>query len=160
MTILSDCGTYRYTLTRRIPCALRWVNPVLFIMLNPSIANATIPDPTTTRCINYAKSWSNTDLTIVNLFALISTEPKELISHADPVGPDNDKHIMEQIEKHILGDIVLGWGADKFARGRAEKLKELLNGREVSCLVQNKDLSPRHPLYCAGNLQLQKFIWK
>ena len=160
MTIISECGTYRYTLTRRIPCVLRWVNPILFIMLNPATATAQIPDPTLTRCESFAKSWQNTDLTIINLFALRSAYPTDLLKHPDPVGPDNDKHIMEQIEAHNLGDIVLGWGANKFAKDRALKLKEMLNGREVSCLVQNKDGSPRHPLYVKGSQQLQKFIWR
>lgn len=143
-------------LTKHIPCVLRWNNPILFIMLNPSKAD---DDNTITRCISYARAWQSTNLTIVNLFALKSTNPKELSKHYDPIGPDNDRHIMDQIEEHILGDIVLAWGGNKFARARALKLKEMLNGREVSCLVQNKDSSPKHPLCCSKDTQLQKFIW-
>jgi hypothetical protein len=42
---ISECGTYRYTLHRRIPQVIRWVKPCLFVMLNPSIADATLDAP-------------------------------------------------------------------------------------------------------------------
>ena len=45
--VISDCGTHRYALWRV------WDHSkglVMFIMLNPSTANATEPDPTITRC--------------------------------------------------------------------------------------------------------------
>lgn len=158
--LISDCGTYRYTLTRHTPQVVRWVKPVLFILLNPSIADAVIPDPTLTRCVGFANSWVCTELTIVNLFALISTDPKGLCGHPDPVGPDNDKHIAEQIEKHKLGRIVLGWGnTPKFAEPRIKRVRELLNGRPAECLVRNKTGSPKHPLYCLGSLQGIEYVW-
>ena len=155
MTILSECGAYRYTLTRVIPQPIRWVKPILFILLNPSTANAVIPDPTSTRCVEFAKSWGGTSLTIVNLFALRATYPEDLLTHPDPIGPDNDKHIKEQIAEHALGKIVLGWGANKFARSRAADVLTLLDGRGL-CLHQNKDKSPRHPLYIKGNAELKE----
>jgi hypothetical protein len=160
MTIISDCGTYRYTLTRHIPCALRWVKPLLFILLNPSTATAQIPDPTTDRCVGYAKSWLCTNLTIVNLFAFRASEPTELLKAADPIGPENDMHLLDQIEKHNLGEIVLGWGNNKLAQTRVKKLQEMLNGRPVHCLMLNKNGSPRHPLYCKGDLQMSEYLWK
>ena len=51
---LSPCGVYRYDLTRvwdrqRPLC--------LFLMLNPSTADAERSDPTVTRCLNYAHAW-------------------------------------------------------------------------------------------------------
>ncbi len=158
--IISDCGTYRYTLTRRIPQVVRWVKPVLFIMLNPSIADATINDKTITRCMGYANSWLCTELTVVNLFALRSTDPKDLKKHPAPIGPDNDKHIAEQIEKHRLGKIVLGWGNNDLAQTRVNLIKSLLADRVAGCLVQNKNGSPKHPLYCRKSLEPSEFIWK
>ncbi len=159
--LISDCGTYRYTISRRIPQVVRWVKPVLFILLNPSIADAVIPDPTLTRCVGYANSWVCTELTIVNLFALRATDPTELRGHPDPVGPDNDKHILDQIAKHRLGRIVLGWGnTPKIALPRIQRVKELLSGRPVECLVRNKTGNPKHPLYSKGDLQGIEYIWK
>jgi hypothetical protein len=50
---LSDCGTYRYELWRR------WAEGphVLFVMLNPSTADAVTDDATIRKCIGYAKRW-------------------------------------------------------------------------------------------------------
>lgn len=42
--LLSECGTYRYELRRPVPCALRWVKPALFILFNPSTADASVDD--------------------------------------------------------------------------------------------------------------------
>lgn len=157
MTVISDCGTYRYTLTRHIPCILRWVKPALFIMLNPSIADTTINDPTITRCINYCKKWYHTDLTVVNLFALRATDPKELKKHLDPIGPENDRYLKEEIEKHLQldGIIIAAWGANKYAKERAEQVLKMFPPGNLRCLEQNKDGSPKHPLYCRAEIGLK-----
>src|SRR3990167_7612004 len=93
--IISPCGSYRYTLHRPIPSILRWVKPLLCIMVNPSTADATKEDPTVRRCIGFAKDMGATSLTVVNLFAFRSASPKALATMDDPVGPDNDRHIFE-----------------------------------------------------------------
>jgi hypothetical protein len=143
--VISECGTYRYTLHRPIPCALRWNNPCLFWLINPSTADASIDDPTTRRCMGFAQLWNCTSLTIVNSFALIDTDPSELAKHKDPVGPANDWHVAEQVAAHRLGVIVVGWGANKMARARVPELAHLLEG--VHCLGRTKAGDPRHPLY-------------
>lgn len=149
--VISECGTYRYTLHRRIPCALRWVRPCLFVMLNPSIADATLDDPTIRRCIGFAKAWSCTSLTVVNLFALRATDPKALAAHADPIGPENDRHITEQLQAHALGIVIAAWGAHAFAQKRAREFAASVSG--VQCLGVTKDGSPRHPLYVKADQQ-------
>jgi hypothetical protein len=42
----SDCGQFRYRLFRKWDCG----SPLLFIMLNPSTADAEEDDPTIRRC--------------------------------------------------------------------------------------------------------------
>ena len=64
--IISDCGKYRYQLWRKWDPSLP---VVLFIMLNPSQADASEDDPTIRRCINYAKSWGYGGIYVGNLFA-------------------------------------------------------------------------------------------
>ena len=63
---LSACGKYRYRLSRI------WDDKkplVLFIMLNPSTADAEQDDPTIRRCIAFAKNWGYGGFMAGNLFA-------------------------------------------------------------------------------------------
>ncbi|MCH7808802.1 MAG: DUF1643 domain-containing protein [Planctomycetes bacterium] len=71
---ISECGRYRYTLRRE------WGEGrcCVFIMLNPSDADATETDPTLTRCIGFAKREGCGSLLIVNLYALRTPYPAKL----------------------------------------------------------------------------------
>lgn len=149
---ISDCGTYRYVLKRRIPSLVRWHHPALFIMLNPSTADAEKNDPTIRRCLSFASLNGCTELTVVNLFALRATNPLELMDHGDPVGPFNDQRIAEMIEDHQMGIIVAAWGAHPFAKKRAQYIKERFG--PFVCLGTTKDGSPRHPLYIKKDQKL------
>lgn len=153
----SECGTYRYVLTRQLSTPLRWVRPALFIMLNPSTADAVNNDPTIRRCISFAEREACTTLTVVNLFALRATDPKELKKHADPVGPLNDKFIEAQITKHRMGGIIVAaWGAHPMAKERADWFFRNYSG--IKCLGTTNNGSPRHPLYVKSQ---QQFVeWK
>lgn len=144
--VLSDCGKYRYVLTRSLNSPLRWVKPCLFIMLNPSTADAENDDPTIRRCIGFAEKWHATHLTIVNLFALRSTDPKALSMSIDPVGPENDHYLAEQIQRHTLGIVCAAWGAHPFAQKRAAEFVDT-HGEVLECLGTTKAGYPRHPLY-------------
>ena len=160
--VISECGTYRYSLTRRIPQALRWVKPCLFVMLNPSTADAELDDPTIRRCVGFAQSWGCTELEVVNLFALRSTDPKALNKHADPVGPKNDEYTLEAIQRARHGVIVAAWGAHKFPKVgyQAEQFRYLLQVggyAKAQCLGMNADRSPKHPLYLKSDSQLIEF---
>lgn len=144
--IISADGVYRYVLTRRVPQALRWVRPVLFVMLNPSTADGDSDDPTIRKCMGFARLWGGTRLTVVNLFALRATDPKALAAHPDPIGPENDRHVEDEIEAHrSTGIVMAAWGAHAFARPRGFQI--LRRFGPFSCLGLTADGSPRHPLY-------------
>lgn len=149
--IISPCGTYRYTLERSIPQAVRWVRPCLFIMLNPSIADATKNDPTIKKCMKFAWRWKCTHLTVVNLFAYRATKPHDMLNTAiDRVGPDNDRHIVEQIRRASLnGIIVAAWGANQhFAvQDRIDKVEKLLPPETICLRKTAKTGRPEHPLF-------------
>lgn len=146
--IISNCGRYRYTLHRKIPQPIRWVKPCLFVMLNPSTADATNDDPTIRRCLGFAEREKCTELTVVNLFALRCTDPSGLAIDHDPVGPENDRHIQEQVARHANGWIVAAWGAHPMAAKRSKHVFPMLG--DVYCLGRTKAGMPRHPLYIAA----------
>jgi len=53
--IVSPCGQYRYLLTRTAESISPMKSTVVFIMLNPTTADATLNDPTIRRCRDFAK---------------------------------------------------------------------------------------------------------
>jgi hypothetical protein len=143
--VISDCGTFRYALTRGD--WLGGTGTVLFVMLNPSTADASTDDATIRRCIGFAWDWGFARLTVANLFAYRATNPDDLIVAAragvDPVGPDNDRWIVRLASG--ASQIVAAWGAHRAAEARTTRVLELL-GPDVMCLGQTKSLAPRHPV--------------
>ncbi|WP_047890963.1 DUF1643 domain-containing protein, partial [Micromonospora sp. RV43] len=142
----SPCRTYRYALTRR------W-HPdrplTVFVMCNPSTADAFRVDPTVARCIARARTWGTGGLLVLNLFALRSTDPKALYGHPDPVGPDNDRVIAEHftLAADPLGLVVAAWGTHGALHDRSRHVDALLRARGVRplCLGVTRAGFPRHP---------------
>jgi len=143
--VLSPCGTYRYTLDRVWDASLP---TALFVMLNPSTADANVDDPTIRRCRTFATREGCGALTAVNLFALRSTNPDALTEHPDPVGPDNDLHTALALDRQPAV-VIAAWGAHPFARPRAAQVARLLavHGGRLDSLGTTKQGAPRHPLY-------------
>lgn len=142
--VIDPTGTYRYRLDRA------WgfgAGRLVFIMLNPSIADGLQDDPTIRRCIGFAKREGCSGLTVVNLFGLRATIPHELQTVSNPVGPDNYRHISEAAE---TGKVVVAWGATPFATTQAHKVAWALTlnpNQQLWCLGITKSGAPRHPLY-------------
>lgn len=137
--ILSPDGTYRYRLTRR------WgLGPgVLFVMLNPSTADAERDDPTIRRCFRFARDWGYDGLTVCNLFAYRVTDPKRLPADDSAVGPSNNTWLTREAASADL--TIAAWGAHPAARRRSAVVMNLLGPLHVLGLTKRGD--PRHPLY-------------
>jgi len=146
----SDCQKYRYALSRT------WngkKKTILFIGLNPSTANEKIDDPTIRRCINYAQNWGYGSLLMVNLFAYRATMPSELKNVKNPIGNDNDLHIIELSKKADIA--VAAWGNEGNLLNRDKEVKKILPN--LMCLKINKSGQPSHPLYQKKDLKLIKY---
>lgn len=146
-------GPYRYWLERR------WAEgpAVLFIMLNPSTADAEKDDPTIRRCMGFARSWGKPAIQVYNLYAFRATEPMKVFEAADPVGPDNDRGLF-RVAKYA-GLIIAAWGT--LARnGRDRDVMGMLGylGCKVFCLEKTKEGHPKHPLYVRASVQPQPFV--
>lgn len=157
----SDDRKYRYLLTRiwgeeskGIPlrqCAL-------FIGLNPSTADETEDDPTIRRCIGYAKAWGYGGLIMANIFAFRATNPRDMFTQEDPVGPENDEYLI--LAHKFSGISVAAWGTHGKHRNRDLRVKRILdvqdsNGEEkkLHCLRLTSQGHPAHPLYLPANLK-------
>ena len=138
-------GDYRYRLDRR------WDrnndDRITFILLNPSTADGFKDDPTIRRCVGFAQGWEAGAVTIVNLFAYRSTDPKQLYGAFDPVGEDNDRFIREAVTG--VSYVVAAWGNHGNFMGRCENVIESMRIADVKlhCFGLNKTGQPKHPLY-------------
>ena len=150
--IISECGKYRYRLTRRWEPDGKVVN---FIMLNPSKADAIKGDPTITRCINFAKSWGYSALVVTNLFAWRATKPKDLkpLTLSAAIGPENDHYISNNAV--LAHQVVFAWGANP-TRGRSQQVMEIIRklGITPKVIRLTSKGAPEHPLRLPADCQL------
>lgn len=158
--VISECGRYRYELRRPLESMLRWHRPILWIMLNPSTADAYKDDPTIRRCINFSKTWGMTQLLVGNLYALRATDPKALRAPPggiDAVGPLTDAHLDKMACEAEV--IVLAWGQLGPDKKRAESLVARLAAYRHRMHVLGYTLSgvPRHPLMMPKTTELQPY---
>ena len=152
--VISSDGKYRYKLSRR------WAwgsNRSVWIMLNPSTADAVEDDATIRRCISFAKRWGCDGIDVYNLFALRSRHPFRIEKVNDPVGPDNDHWL--SVAAHTRGKVIAAWGACNTPvqmRRANEVVQFLLRDRRVllSTLGLTKSGQPRHPLYVRNDAPL------
>lgn len=144
----STCRTWRYTLIREWD----YSKPrLLWILLNPAMADETYDNRTNRRGMGYAKSWGFGSLVFCNLFAFRTPNPKEMKAANDPIGPNNDYHILFQANQ--ANQIILGWGNHGTFLDRDKEIIDLLTGYDLYCLTKNKAGSPKHPLYCKADLK-------
>jgi hypothetical protein len=138
--VLSDDGRYRYRLDRWWGTGPRLV----WVMLNPSTADADVDDPTIRRCVAFARRDGYTGITVVNLCAWRATDPQDLVTarseREDIHGPDNDRHLAEL----VAPDSVAAWGATGMGLVAAAALHRF---PPLRCLGVTKAGWPRHPLY-------------
>lgn len=146
----SPCEKYRYTLMRKWGAGNRMVN---FAMLNPSVADQYILDPTLSRCMIRAEQMGFDGFHVTNLFAWRSTDPGQLALNVhrkiDPIGSENDAHILRIA---LLSEMVIcGWGsASPLIPARAAQVVAMLREAGVklwALKVSDRTGMPMHPLY-------------
>jgi hypothetical protein len=142
---VSEDGLYRYRLWRECGGGSR--SSVTFVMLNPSTADGSHDDPTIRRCVGFARRWQFQRLDVVNLFARRATDPRELSRVSEPVGPENDTHILDACRTAEW--VICAWGSRAFAQRRADDVARMLReaGIHLRCLRRSRHGRPWHPLY-------------
>jgi hypothetical protein len=134
---------------------------VVWLMLNPSTADAFKSDPTVTRCQLFTRAWGYGGYIVLNLFGLRSTAPRALYEHPDPVGEHNDRYLLTYTAADITrgGPVVAAWGNHGALNDRALEVARLLapTGVELLALEVNGTGQPRHPLYVAKTVTPSTF---
>ena len=164
----SDCKSYRWSLDLNVSLSNR---EIIFVGLNPSTSNTTFLDNTTKKIIKICHKYNYGKIKMINLFGLVSTSPKLLQIHNDPIGYLNNKIIEYNISywsKSMNCDLWIGWGnkGKLFDRDiqvykiikKYISLKKKNFSRDVKLLLINKTKfnNPTHPLYCPDNSKLLK----
>lgn len=101
-------SAYRYLLWRPVSPLVPKVRALLWIMLNPSTADASSDDPTIRKVIGFTERNDFNLARVANLWALRSTDWKALRKHPNPIGPENDRYLRVEIAR--ADAIVLAWG--------------------------------------------------
>ena len=160
--VISGCGRYRYRLDRGFGNA----SPILlWIMLNPSKADARKNDPTIRKVNGFTTRLGYERHRAVNLYAWRATKPRALAAHevTDPVGPLNDAYLGHAIA--TADRVIVAWGAHVLPKGlavsKADRVATLLEiagpHQKLWCLGTSADGSPRHPLMLPYSTKLEEF---
>lgn len=154
--IISADGYYRFRLDRELGALGARGGAILWIMLNPSRADAERNDPTLRRCINFSTLWGFARLMVGNLYAMRATKPQALKRppHGiDPVGPENDTYLLQMASEADL--IMLAWGQRGPQKHRWDEVTDMLwvYGRKTAVLGWTKAGEPRHPLMMPKDAQ-------
>lgn len=157
--VISECGNYRYSLTRI------WDESkpkVMFIMLNPSTADANNDDPTIRRCVGFAKSWGFGGLYVCNLFAFRATTPKELLKVDNPFGDQNIWHTRKLSDEVEM--IICAWGNYPIVKKILRYENAPINLLDF-CINKLHSIDttvkgiPKHPLYLKSELKPKRWAY-
>jgi len=141
---------YRWTLHRRFGGG----DPLTFIMLNPSTADALADDPTIVKCLGFAARMGFGGIQVVNLYPFRATKPADLWrarrDGVDITGGRKGNGVIEDALRDAARDdrlILAAWGANASKHPeRVRWLRSLPGASRLHALSITKDGHPGHPL--------------
>lgn len=136
------------------------------VLCNPSDADEVTPDNTDrvfrarAAILGYGGTW------LVNIFAIVGSNPRRIREVADPIGPENNDHILKAAR--ACGHVLCGWGTNGIYKQRAEIVEHILRTMNTPAtspeeevqlfyLKMTKDGQPTHPLYIAMDTPLTRW---
>ena len=123
---------------------------VLFVLLNPSLGDASQDDPTIKRLIQFTKNMQMGGFYLGNLYANITPFPKALYQNLPTNDLVNQAHVMQMAEN--CQKVVYAWGQKE-----SEPLWLQKRIPEAWCFGRTAHGSPKHPLYLPGSTPLELF---
>jgi len=149
---------YRYTLIRT------W-NPelpkMMWVMMNPSTADPMVDDPSVAKCQRLARAWGYGGILVGNTFAYRATDKKRLLEVTDPIGPENNKYLVEMAKEAALVLFAYGQPGHKSLAPRGLEVARMLlaeAGIAPHVLRLSKNGTPCHPLYLPESLR--PVVWE
>ena len=142
----SNDKKHRYKLSRH------WdlnKSQILYIMLNPSIGNESIDDPTIKRLISFTRKFDYGGFFVGKLFTYITPNPKTLDTS---IGLTNKNlNVLENLVSKV-DNVVYAWGSS--IEEPKEFRKFIFN---TMCFGKNLNGTPKHPLYLTSSSKIIKF---
>ena len=130
---------------------------LVFVMLNPSTADADNEDPTVRRCMAFGREWGYRELTVVNLFALRATKPDELLRHGSKaIGERNDEVLRWVRRCPVKPMVVAAWGNRGVYLNRDATAMAIIGPAKALGITQRG--CPKHPLYVRRSTQLVPYV--
>jgi len=152
----SSCGRYRPWLSRVWDSNLP---AILFVGMNPSVADLEVDDPTVRKETGFAQRWGYGSLIKCNVMDYRATNPRHLVEPGViPCSSRNLPAISQCLSR--VQAVVAAWGVlPQSLRSHSCAANALLqkSGLPVWCLGTTKDNSPRHPLYLSNQSQRQQY---
>lgn len=138
----------------------------VFVMLNPSTADAFVPDPTVGECLKRARSYGAEVLEVVNLFALRSPYPADLRKERHGYRGDdtiNDRAILAAC--YGADRVVAAWGNHGELDARADIVTAMLEAQGIPLMHLGLTIGgrPKHPLARGKHripAELQPVVWE
>jgi hypothetical protein len=146
--ILSKCRKYRYQLHRNVD--MFNVKTIAYFGINPSTADEYEDDRTVKKWMGFAVRNECRDFFVANIYAYRATDVNRLSETDDPVGLDNDHHIVNIIEKSDV--LIPCWGSrHKLPCSLQPRLDTILkklldSSKPVMCFGLTQSGDPKHPL--------------
>lgn len=150
MAFISPCGLYRPLLTRS------WhegTGTLHICGLNPSTADGDVDDPTMVREMDFAQRLGFRGLWKTNLFSFRATDPRDMITAVDPIGPHADLWIKESINMCEMS--IAAWGVLGTFKKRDKRVINMFE--KLYAFKINQDGTPQHPLYLPATTK--PFLW-
>ena len=131
--------------------AVRWpgLRVAVFLMLNPSDADAFKPDPTVRNCVLFTQRWEFDITWAVNLNAFRSPWPKDLKKRAMGFrGDDHQNNVAILTACRSANVVVAAWGNDGGLDCRDHAVRALLKTADIKLhhMGLTKTGFPKHPM--------------
>lgn len=129
--------------------SLPGIEILVFLMLNPSDADAFTPDPTVGECVKFTRRWGHDVTWVVNGHAFRSPYPRDLKKRS--CGMRGDDHVNDQaimLACSMATVVIAAWGNDGALDDRDRKVLGMLRGWGIVArhLGMTQAGHPKHPL--------------